>query len=365
MANRYYSNTAVETTLSSTISSGSTSITVGAVTGFPASYPYTLEIDPDGTMELVTVTAGASNTLTVSRGVDNTSAQAHDAGVVVRHAVSARDFKEPQDHIAATTDVHGLASGAAIVGTTSTQTLSNKTLNSPTISDFANATHDHSGGTGGGVIAHASLTGLTGGDPHPQYQSVSQKGVASGYAPLDGSVLLPTTNLPNIPFAKLPTGDGADEVAIGVHTHPQTLGLVATAVDANQILGAGDNYCATADFATAADAVYRIDFGIPYYDPDGAANVQHEVNLEYSVNGGTDWDEVDLDATNWPGVFMDFNITSAGSGMVTSGASSRPWIPGANAAIRLRLQTFRITGSITAEARYSYIHVYYVGVDLR
>ena len=43
--NRYYSNTAVETTLSTGINNSETSIDVGSVSGFPVSYPYTLVLD--------------------------------------------------------------------------------------------------------------------------------------------------------------------------------------------------------------------------------------------------------------------------------------------------------------------------------
>lgn len=43
--NRYYSNVAVETTLSSGINNSDTAITVGSVSGLPVSYPFTLVID--------------------------------------------------------------------------------------------------------------------------------------------------------------------------------------------------------------------------------------------------------------------------------------------------------------------------------
>lgn len=145
MANsRFYSSTAQPTTLNGTITSGATSMVVVANT-FPTSFPYTLLLDPGGTEELVDVTAGASTTLTMTRAVDGTTAAGHNSGVVIRHVLSARDATDSRTHEAASTNVHGLSGGAAVVGDTSTQTLTNKTLTSPAIS---NPTM-----TGGGSLA--------------------------------------------------------------------------------------------------------------------------------------------------------------------------------------------------------------------
>ena len=150
---RNFSSTAVETSLQSSIPAQSqgqsnTSFIVASVSGFP-SVPFTLIVDPDTSKEeVVTVTAASSTTLTVTRGEDSTQAVAHSAGAVVRHGVSGRDFREEQTHIAARgydadqaildlanqTHVHGLEAGdGSVVGTTKTQTLTNKTLTSPII----------------------------------------------------------------------------------------------------------------------------------------------------------------------------------------------------------------------------------------
>ena len=95
MARRYYSSTAVATTLSASANNSTTSITVTALSGYPAQFPYTAIIDPDtASEEVVTVTAASGTTLTVTRGVDGTSGVSHNAGAVFRHGVSARDFDE-------------------------------------------------------------------------------------------------------------------------------------------------------------------------------------------------------------------------------------------------------------------------------
>jgi hypothetical protein len=145
---RNFSSTAVETSLVSSIGAQSqgasnTAFIVASNSGFP-SVPFTLVVDPDTSKEeVVTVTAASSTTLTVTRGEDSTQGVAHSAGAVVRHGVSGRDFREEQTHIAARgydadqaildlanqTHVHGLVAGdGSVVGTTKSQTLTNKTI---------------------------------------------------------------------------------------------------------------------------------------------------------------------------------------------------------------------------------------------
>ena len=129
--NRYYSSNAVETTLTAGISDSSTTISVASATGYPASVPFTVHVDlGNSSEEIMTVTNVSGLNFDVTRGVDGSSALSHGLGATVIHGVSGRDFQEPQDHLGATTG-HG-ATGA-VVGTTNTQTLTNKTLTNPII----------------------------------------------------------------------------------------------------------------------------------------------------------------------------------------------------------------------------------------
>jgi hypothetical protein len=95
MARRKFSSTAARTTLSAPATDVATTITVVALTGYPATFPYTIIVDADTVNEeVMEVTGVASLTLTVTRGVDGTTGVAHSAGATVQHGVSARDFDE-------------------------------------------------------------------------------------------------------------------------------------------------------------------------------------------------------------------------------------------------------------------------------
>lgn len=58
--------------------------------------------------------------------------------------------------------------GVTVDTISAANTLSNKTLTTPTIASFTNATHNHSNAAGGGTITHANLTSLSA-DDHTQY----------------------------------------------------------------------------------------------------------------------------------------------------------------------------------------------------
>jgi hypothetical protein len=102
----------------------------------PAGTTFTIVIDPDTAIEeIVDATAVSTNTLSITRAIDGSSAQAHSAGAVVRHMAIGRDYRESNAHIEASTGVHGISNSSTVVGTIDTQTLTNKTLTAPTITN--------------------------------------------------------------------------------------------------------------------------------------------------------------------------------------------------------------------------------------
>ncbi len=164
MTVRFYSSVSAETTLTNAINNSVTSMQVGSTSGLP-SVPFTMAVDYEGASEeLVEVTVVAGTTLTITRAIDGTSATSHNSGARVRHVSSARDFTDSRNHENASTDVHGLAGGAAVVGTSATQTLTNKTLNGGTLTGTFSGTHTVSGTvTHSGANTFSNSTHLSGG----------------------------------------------------------------------------------------------------------------------------------------------------------------------------------------------------------
>lgn len=153
MTIRKYSSRSQQTTLTGAITSGATSMVVvsgsallGGVT-IPAGTTFTLVIDVDTALEeIVDATAVSTNTFTITRAIDGSTAQEHSAGAVVRHMAIGRDYRDANTHTEADASyndgsgnahtLHGIAAGeGVVVGTLKTQTLTNKTLTSPVITN--------------------------------------------------------------------------------------------------------------------------------------------------------------------------------------------------------------------------------------
>jgi hypothetical protein len=168
LTRRYFTTGARETSLTAPVSDSDITIQVDSPVGYPAEFPFPIICElGTSSEEAMLVTNVAGNTFTVNRGFDGSTAVAHLVGAKVVHGVTAIEFNEANEHNNASTSVHGLGAGSAIVGTNTSQTLANKTLTSPTINNgtgnamtlvtptiasFANAQHDHTDAAGGGSI---------------------------------------------------------------------------------------------------------------------------------------------------------------------------------------------------------------------
>ena len=164
---RQYSSISVETTLASTISSSATTMTVAAGTGSALLGgvtlaagnvdQFTVALDPDTTNEeIVFITASSGDTFTIVRARAGTSGVQHSAGATVQHVLTSDDlnaFKLAISPVASmgfagstsgSTTVQATAVAGSttltlpaatdtLVGRATTDTLTNKTLTSPTI----------------------------------------------------------------------------------------------------------------------------------------------------------------------------------------------------------------------------------------
>ena len=139
MTTRKYSSRSQQTTLSGALTSSATTTTVvsgsalaGGVT-ISAGELFTVVIDPDTALEeIVDVSAISTNTLTIVRGIDGSTAVAHSAGAVVRHMAIGRDYREANTHIENTTTAHGLTL-ANLVKTTDTGVVTSTMITDGTI----------------------------------------------------------------------------------------------------------------------------------------------------------------------------------------------------------------------------------------
>jgi microcystin-dependent protein len=141
MARREY-QAGKPTTLSAPFNIGDPSFSITSSSNWPdgaEGYNFWVTIDAGTAQEeRVLCSSRTSSVVTVAsggRGSDGTTESNHTQGATIWPSWSATDADEANAHVNATTAVHGLGSGVAVVGTTATQTLTNKTLTSPKINE--------------------------------------------------------------------------------------------------------------------------------------------------------------------------------------------------------------------------------------
>jgi len=106
-------------------------------------------------------------------------------------------------------------SGIPVALTTATQTLTNKTLTTPTIADFSNAGHTHQNAAGGGQIGAAAIAAMT----SAQLAAIVSDETGSGLAVFNNSPVLTTPSIANFSNAghnhtNAATGSALDGSAI-------------------------------------------------------------------------------------------------------------------------------------------------------
>jgi hypothetical protein len=165
--NRYYDTTTPGTTLEFNLDTVSEPQIPASynITLLPQQYPYTMLIDWNtASYEVINVTGAPTGagpySLPCIRGEDGTTATTHASGAVIVHGISARDYQEPQDHLGSDNAVHGVTGD--VVGTTDTQTLTNKTLASPAFTGTPTGlTYTEVGADPAGAAATAQSTAET------------------------------------------------------------------------------------------------------------------------------------------------------------------------------------------------------------
>jgi microcystin-dependent protein len=96
---RNYTNVASPVALTAGVASNTLVLQVPSTAGYPVP-PFTVGIDRGTAREEVCLCTGlTSNSFTVTRGYDGTTAQVHDLGASVEHCVSAEDYAEANAHV--------------------------------------------------------------------------------------------------------------------------------------------------------------------------------------------------------------------------------------------------------------------------
>lgn len=146
MARREY-QAGKPTTLAADFAIGAGSFTITSFDNWPdgaEGYNFWVTINggtPQEERVLCSSRTNGSVTVAINgRGADGTTESNHTAGSTIWPSWSATDADEANAHINASSGVHGLGSGVAVVGTSNAQELENKTLVQPKINEAVNLT---------------------------------------------------------------------------------------------------------------------------------------------------------------------------------------------------------------------------------
>lgn len=279
------------------------------------------------------------------RGYDGSVPRAHDANVSVEHTVSAIEIDNANKHTASVAGVHGVTGN--VVGTTDTQALTNKTLSDASntfpvfpqtqitglvaaLAGKAASVHTHVEGDvtnltadlatlSSNVSANTSAIALR--------ELAANKGIASGYASLDGSV--------KVPFAQLPTGASSSQVSVGNHTHTPILqnnsGTAGNFVTSGS---PGPTYGYSGSFTVVGGVAYLVFISIL------------GVKCRAAVTGGVRF-QVDVATNSGTVTYGAQNNTCTSTGYSFGTEISAIWIPAASGSKTIGYQGTYLNGDTT------------------
>jgi microcystin-dependent protein len=331
---RNYRSIAEPKTLNGDVSNSATQITLNNVTGLP-SPPYVLVINPDtASEEVVLVTTNQDGvtapTLKVERAIETgATAKTHTNTNVVRHMIVGSDLQLVHDHLDNTTTAHG-ATGA-VVGTTNTQTLTNKTLTAPKINENVTVTATSTelnvldGITAStaelnimdGVLASTAELNYVDGVTSSIQTQIDTK--APSVSPtFTGTVVLPsTTSVGTITSTELSYVDG---VTSSIQTQLNALstaitvalpaGVIAPYAGPDNVIPTGYFLC---DGQAISRTIYATLFGVisTNYGVGDGSTTFNVPNLKGKVPVGLDSTQVEFDARGETGGVKEVTLTEA------------------------------------------------------
>lgn len=274
---RFYSANAQPTVLTSSVTPSQTTINVQQDVGFPTNVPFIIALDYNTSSEEVClVTSRAGTNFTVTRAYDGTSGTSHNAGAAVRHTWSAIDGTDSRVHEGSSSGVHGVT--GALVGTTDSQVLTNKSFTSPTITGTV---------SGGASYAGPTVTGNVPGNPR---FTAGLEGGSTGQFDVDASGNTTVANF---------TATGIGQVRYARKTSDTPRDSTTTFADDPDIT-----------LSVAANAVYEMS-GVMVFDGDSAADFKQQFTTPAGAGYGLSMTGQDQNATFTVGsVITDLQTSS-------------------------------------------------------
>lgn len=228
--------------------------------GFPVNVPFIIALDYNTSSEEVClVTARAGTNFTVTRAYDGTSGTSHNAGAAVRHTWSAIDGTDSRVHEGSSSGVHGVV--GALVGTSDSQVLTNKSLTSPALT----------GTVTGSAIYDA-----------PTDRNSIHTNSADSTVPLVANAIVGTTA--NLAELKL---NGSNRFAVDVSGQPSAALFASSYVESSTPGTANTSSVTYVDTGTAVSTTIVV-------PPSGKVLINARVEMFNGTGGSSNWSTINV-----------------------------------------------------------------------